>query len=771
MRIKYLSLCILGISLSACSTHVIKSNNAIQGQTIQDQAIHGVNALYENSSYDYRGDIQVQLQKSLKQKKSDQKAGLDTDLQKKIDQYLVAQQIKLSATEKQNLYQSIASESQPFSIFSAQGERFGNQFLNDMKLSYDGSVNYRQKLMSFNLNAKYIKPNLKVEARIPSVIDLNNNKFYLNFTALMPYLVAPENQDKYVYYDFSKYKDYLNKVDKKALIEFLKESSSTSYLLAQPEQLSYASVSSDEQKNGVTRKIVLNTSLDEVLLQSKLFATINQRYFLNKVLGLGDKSALEKVLEEKVTASKDTEEASKQENQDTNSSDDADLADLSSQTEDLYLPHDRTFDLEAKKAMYQLQISVQSYLDQEDKNNAKNRGDEEDDDERASSDDADYLTYQQCSDLAKAGKPISYGDALYCDNTFHMNVFNLEQSSIDHHSEKQAELVAIFAQLGSDQLTTAAQFQKIWAEHLSEINQALPNASDRQPFVMTIGLDQQGRIADAIYDLQKVKIDQDNQFALKMNMQVNNYGNATGIDKKALREAKSFKEISKGSFLETILGKYSKDGKEQPTQISWDEQLNKLAQQTYQQTKSYEKTYVAVFIAKLTAQNPNIVKQYSVQDLQEIALVYAYCYADKDAFNPKGAALDRVKALQHKHHLDLYDQFDDDLGQAINTLVLPIWKQDQSVQAVRKIVGDSRSAEDVFALYYADLYTQDNDLDAYERGQMKKTAKVLGHVYVAMHNKRFSENDLKGIENNLDEYIDYSIFIHAYQAMLDAKIK
>lgn len=64
-------------------------------------------------------------------------------------------------------------------------------------------------------------------------------------------------------------------------------------------------------------------------------------------------------------------------------------------------------------------------------------------------------------------------------------------------------------------------------------------------------------------------------------------------------------------------------------ELSWDDQLNQLAERTYDQTRSYEKTFNAVFIAKLTADSPEFVRHYSRQDLNEIAQVYAYWYSDE----------------------------------------------------------------------------------------------------------------------------------------------
>lgn len=60
MRLKYLSLCLLGLSLSACSSHVIKTNTS-PANSIEQRAANGVNAMYEYPSYDYNGRFNVAL--------------------------------------------------------------------------------------------------------------------------------------------------------------------------------------------------------------------------------------------------------------------------------------------------------------------------------------------------------------------------------------------------------------------------------------------------------------------------------------------------------------------------------------------------------------------------------------------------------------------------------------------------------------------------------------------------------------------------------------
>jgi hypothetical protein len=45
---------LLGLSLSACSQHVIKTTGS---QNLEQKAINSLNAMYEYPSYDYRGNL------------------------------------------------------------------------------------------------------------------------------------------------------------------------------------------------------------------------------------------------------------------------------------------------------------------------------------------------------------------------------------------------------------------------------------------------------------------------------------------------------------------------------------------------------------------------------------------------------------------------------------------------------------------------------------------------------------------------------------------
>ncbi len=211
---------------------------------------------------------------------------LTPNYKKKVDQYLREQKVGLSKAQKQTLYAAIANEQGDLGS-SARSEKVNAvliNLLNDLQFSYDGSIHYRQKMGSFNLTAKYEKPTLLVQAKLPMVLDLENYKFYVNYFGLMPYLVNKENQNNLAYIDFSKYKDFFKNVDTKKFIEYLKASSAVSYRLADPQNLQRVSLTETDRKAGAVDKIRLKTTIEELLLEVELYGQVNDKYLQKKCI-------------------------------------------------------------------------------------------------------------------------------------------------------------------------------------------------------------------------------------------------------------------------------------------------------------------------------------------------------------------------------------------------------------------------------------------------------------------------------------------------------
>ena len=147
-------------------------------------------------------------------------------------------------------------------------------------------MHYRQKMGSFNLTARYEKPTLLVQAKVPMVLDLNNYKFYINYFALMPYLVNKENQNNLAYLDFSKYQAMFKQVDYKKFAEYVKASSAVYYRLADQNNIQALSVSAADRNLGVVEKIRLKTSIEELILQANVYSKVNEKYLMQSILNI-----------------------------------------------------------------------------------------------------------------------------------------------------------------------------------------------------------------------------------------------------------------------------------------------------------------------------------------------------------------------------------------------------------------------------------------------------------------------------------------------------
>ena len=766
MRLKYLTLCVLGFSLSACSQHVIKTNaGAIH---LEQKAINSLNAMYEYPSYDYRGKFNVHV--DVDQKTATNATGkqeLDSTIKQKIDQYLRDQKVSLDVKQKQALYAALSTQ-QPMTAKGNKADQFTRimtNVLNDLQFEYDGSVHYRQKMGSLNLTARYEKPTLLVQAKVPMVIDLKDYKFYVNYFALMPYLVNKENQNNLAYLDFSKYQNLFKQVDYKKFVEYVKASGAIYYRLAEPRELESLSVSSVEKNSGIVEKIRLKTSIEELLLEANLYGKVNEKYLMQSVLNLKDKN-IEQLITNEVEAVGKNKTASTK----AVANEAADDAGVVSQQ--LYKLVNQHFGVEDEPT---------SDAADEDVVQAAEATVEDAEDTTASAEESadeatEGLTVEQCSALSNSPK-INYGDVQYCLSTYEFDVLNPNEAATPAAlTEQTAALEKIFAAYNQNQFIDDQAFKALWLKHQAEIEKALPPVNQRNPVVIDVGLDAKGRAVKVDYDLNYALPQFKSRFNVKADMHILNYGQATPIDQDQLKRAKTWAEASKGSMLESIIGGFSKklgtdieERSAQPYTLSLDDQLKTIAEQRYDATQSYPLTYKAVFIAKLIETSPQIVERYSTQDLQEIASVYAYWYTDEEVYNPVGNALKTLQALQKKHHLIEQTQFDEDLGEAVNRLVNDAMHGDKDRMAWKKLQSQYSQPQQLFAQQYQTQFERKNETSTEEKVLLEQTAKILGQVYVDARKNKLSEKTITSLKIEHNEFIDYEIFKDVYHKMVSVK--
>ena len=766
MRLKYLTLCVLGFSLSACSQHVIKTNaGAIH---LEQKAINSLNAMYEYPSYDYRGKFNVHV--DIDQKTATNATGkqeLDSTIKQKIDQYLRDQKVSLDVKQKQALYAALSTQ-QPMTAKGNKADQFTRimtNVLNDLQFEYDGSVHYRQKMGSLNLTARYEKPTLLVQAKVPMVIDLKDYKFYVNYFALMPYLVNKENQNNLAYLDFSKYQNLFKQVDYKKFVEYVKASGAIYYRLAEPRELESLSVSSVEKNSGIVEKIRLKTSIEELLLEANLYGKVNEKYLMQSVLNLKDKNIEQLITNEVEAVGKNkTVSAKVAENE---AADDAGV--VSQQLYKLVNQHFGVEDEPTSDAADEdvVQAAEATVEDAEDTTASA---------EESADEATEGLTVEQCSALSNNPK-INYGDVQYCLSTYEFDVLNPNEAATPAAlTEQTAALEKIFAAYNQNQFIDDQAFKALWLKHQAEIEKALPPVNQRNPVVIDVGLDAKGRAVKVDYDLNYALPQFKSRFNVKADMHILNYGQATPIDQDQLKRAKTWEEASKGSMLESIIGGFSKklgtdieERSAQPYTLSLDDQLKTIAEQRYDATQSYPLTYKAVFIAKLIETSPQIVARYSTQELQEIASVYAYWYSDEEVYNPVGNALKTLQALQKKHHLIEQTQFDEDLGEAVNRLVNDAMHGDKDRMAWKKLQSQYSQPQQLFAQQYQTQFERKNETSTEEKVLLEQTAKILGQVYVDARKNKLSEKTITSLKIEHNEFIDYEIFKDVYHKMVSVK--
>lgn len=754
------------MGLTACAQHGVRPQ--VASASLEQKAIQSVNAMYEYPSYDYRGNFKITVDPSqIKQNvKAENTAKLDAELQKKVDQYLREQKVALSKAQKQTLYTAIANEQGDLGLTSsARSEKINTvlfNLLNDLQFSYDGSIHYRQKMGSFNLTARYEKPTLLVQAKLPMVLDLENYKFYINYFGLMPYLVNKDNQNNLAYVDFSKYKAFFKNVDKKKFIEYLKASSAVSYRLAEPQNLQRVSLTEADRKAGAVEKIRLKTTVEQLLLEVDLFGQVNEKYLQKSVLGL-DEEKLAETLAAEIAASDAKKGTAGKEEQKVSSDDAAAVSQQLYSLVNAHLGNTSTSEDEEIESASSEEASDVAVAEAE---------------QTSENEEVVALTEDQCIELKSLKKPVALGDINYCQ-IYGIDVLDQSDTSIQKAQIKsrQDALKQTFEAYNQNQFINDEAFKALWLKHKDEIEQALPK--QRNPITIDVALDDKGRAVNMDYDVDYTPAEFKHRFNIKADMQILNYGKATSIDQQQLKQAKSVAEASKGSMLENFIKGFSEklgqsDVSEHPVGTHSDVQdldanLAVLADKTYDATHAYDKTYKAVFIAKLTAEKPSYIKYYSVQQLQEIAEVYAYWFSDEDTYNPQGKALERITALQKKHHLEQDDQFDHELGRAVDHIVLTTIQGKTGREAWQKLQKQYKQPAQLFSKQYQLEFEKQNGVSAEEKHLLSETADILGNVYVAARKKQLSEKTIQNLKPEHNEFIDYEIFREVYKQMVAAR--
>ncbi len=800
MRLKLLTLSLLGLSISACST--ISTQN--QGATLESKAVNGLNAVYEYPSYDFNGqfkfssDYNKSSQKTVAAEKS--KQTLEPALQNQVNAFLRAQNIPLTEQQKKQLFDAMLQESANYrSVDDTDVPGLVMNLLSDIQLKFDGSIHYRQKMGALNLTFRYEKPTLLVQAKVPMVLDLQNYKFYTNYFALIPMLVNRENQANLAYLDFSKYKNEIDKINLKPLVTYLKESSAVSYKVADPSDIEKLSLTAQDKAQGVVEKIRLNTSLEELLLQMRLYELVNKTYMSDQFSAFKDE--LEK--KESTVDSEDEESVSTLEAHGM-TKEEAEAYQASRQLYSLVNKHfygdeeseeedegsaatDAAAEaVEAEDCESAEECAAHATAAAADAVAAADAADDESEEEAEEAEEASGLSSKACDSLAESKKQPAIGDVTYCYEEYGIQLIKPSDSATPTgEAQKEAArgdienaanigkvmfsttaLTATFEQYADQEFKDAQAFKVLWDKHQPEIKKELAQLKSQNPMEIDVGLDDKGRAVQVNYNVG-YQTESVGKLNFRMDMNILNYGNATAIDRNALKNAKSFEEASKGSFLSQVGRRFGSSlGLEENGQAvqDLDDQLDTLAVELYDQTRSYSKTYQGLFILKMTAEHPELVKKYSTADLNEIARVYAYSYADEDIYNPKGKEFAELERLMKKHHLETDSQYDGDLGGDVYQKVAAAIEGAKGRQQWEQFAKQHKTAKSAFTQYYITKFMEDDEesYDAGMKAELTAVAKILAQAYEDTRNDKLSEKTIKDLSEDGAEYIDYDLYRDAF---------
>ncbi|RZN87345.1 hypothetical protein [Acinetobacter johnsonii] len=793
MRLKYITLCLLGLSISGCTQHVIKSN-ASSDQQLGQQATHGLNAMFENASYDFKGQFSIQSDFNFNESKPNTQSNvqsngtnLDPELKKQLDQLLKNQKISFTAKEKQALYDALAREQNPYASLYGSGESRSAKvqiaeslvnLLNDLQFSYQGSVHFRQKLAALTLQLSYQKPTLQVQAQLPMVVDFNDYKFYTNYFAFMPFMVNRESQDRFAYIDFSKHKDAFGNIDFKKFAEYLKQMNALPYALAEPNQVHSVDLSKSEKEAGLSKKIRYMGDLETAQVQLGLFEHVNKLHYTQQIQAFDAESLINEVAKTPSAADEAMQAAKEAEIAATSTSEDPAYDSLERVS---HLVNQKMQNLSGYGQSDEQDIVVDAAADATVDAQAATEDADETTTEVSASAATNTLSEEACDALINS-KNIPIGKVTACRDYQDIDVLapKVTNESADEESFGQTatnileELKPLFTAYQTEQLVDAQSFKQLWQKHQAEITPIMAQlGSERSPFVMDVGLDQKGRAQNMDYNIV-ISDEQIGKLQIKSTNQVFNYGSATAIDRQALRNAKSIEEVSKGSLLENVvkgmLGPLGADSSSTESASSSTTELPKAisdyyqqaAQQSYARQHSEVKAYQTVFALVFAAQRPEYIRYYSSATINEISEVYAYEFLDIE--EPKGAALKRLQKLRQKHALEQVQDFDA-LGKSVANIVDDALEDAKENQHWKNLVKKYKTKQAVFAQVYQDEFKDMYSVDSEQTVKLAQAAQIFAKAFADDLKDQQSEKSLQGMTLEHVDFFSDSTYYETYKAV------
>lgn len=747
MRLKYLSLCICSFILTACANVAIQPQSRT-APSLDTKATQALNSIYQQPNFNISGYINSNL--DIKSTAPTTTATQDISAQKAvIEQYLRLHQLKLTEEEKKALFEQLSYTSAPTNKEIDYALSYFSRFANNAEITYHGGVDYRKKLFQLEFLTKYEGTNALVQARYPLVLDFNQSRIYLNAFEPKQLQHLPEKTQKLhqsYYYDFAQYKDDIKKnIDIKALVEYLKAANSPyfEHLIAN-ERIEQLAPSEEERKQGAVEKIRLHTSLEALIVKSSVFDYVNESY-MKKIINV------DKLVE-------DISKTNNKQNQSENQSANAKFFDDYLQMQELINQHyEQLSQADATtKPSAKAETAVEAVEASKAQNPAKSQQPEpkyvEDTDETG-------LTQAQCEQMI--AQKTAFGLLTQCRYEYGSSLFTkpatAEKDSKDTKEpafikmmtdilNTEGEFYTTFKAYDKGQLTSGQELTNIFRQHQGIIQSTVPTKT--LPMTFDVTLDAQGRLLH-----NTIQLNLDNHLAdihfkgnVRYQSTISNYGKANLTAPKHLANAKPIQEHPLAEKVNSSYSRYIQRAQN-------GDLAEHLAKTAYLNSKSYETAYAAAFIASLSEEFPELLNKVSAQELQEIARVYAYSYADEKYYHPTAEQVKQIQALEKKHKLDTSEQMFNTLGVDVAEIVEEIIEEQSVSSEDVAIAKKLKTADAIFAHYYYenaveefDSYPEDGEkLTAEQKKQLKQMADILGKAYLAQQQGTLSLEHLKGL--------------------------
>lgn len=743
MRLKYLSLCICSFILTACANVAIQPQSRT-APSLDTKATQALNSIYQQPNFNISGYINSNL--DIKSTAPTNAVTQDISAQKAvIEQYLRLHQLKLTEEEKKALLEPLSSTSALTNTEIDYVLSYFSRFANNAEISYHGGVDYRKKLFQLEFLTKYEGTNALVQARYPLVLDFNQSRIYLNAFEPKQLQHLPEKTQKLhqsYYYDFSQYQDDIKKnIDIKALVAYLKAANSPyfEHLIAN-ERIEQLAPSEEERKQGAVEKIRLHTSLEALIVKSAVFDYINESY-MEKIINV------EKLVEDIAKKNNKQNQAETQENQKF-LDDYLQMQELINQYYEQLSQADATTKPSAKA-----ETAVEAVEASKAQNPAKSQQPEP---KSVEDTDATGLTQAQCEQMI--AQKTAFGLLTQCRYEYGSSLFTKPATAEEDSKEPafvkmmtdilntEGEFYTTFKAYDKGQLTSGQELTNIFRQHQGIIQSTVPTKT--LPMTFDVTLDAQGRLLH-----NTIQLNLDNHLAdihfkgnVRYQATISNYGKANLTAPKHLANAKPIQEHPLAEKVNSNYSRYTKRAQN-------DELAERLAKTAYLNSKSYETAYAAAFIASLSEEFPELLNKVSAQELQEIARVYAYSYADEKYYHPTAEQVKQIQALEKKHKLDTSEQMFNTLGVDVAEIVEEIIEEQSVSSEDVAIAKKLKTADAIFAHYYYeysvqafDSYSEDSEkLIAEQKKQLKQIADILGKAYLAQQQGTLSLEHLTGL--------------------------